>query len=118
MRLRYLVIGGAIVGVAYGCSGGSNHGGAHVADPMGNGGSGPIIGGGGVITHPTSGGASGIVFGDAGADCPRTTCAEIGWGCGSTVDACGNVINCADEGLVCAPDQICVGGINSPTRCQ
>ncbi len=45
------------------------------------------------------------------------TCAELGWACGYTVDVCGNVTNCADEGLACAAGQACVGGIDGPTEC-
>jgi hypothetical protein len=87
---------------------------------VGNGGSGDGTGG-------VSGGGSGPglnpVVGQAGTfmlideDCPRQTCAELGWACGYMLDRCGDIINCADEGLACAANQICSGGINSPTEC-
>ena len=50
--------------------------------------------------------------------CPATTCAELGYGCGAIVDACGKVINCADEGLTCGPLEACVGGVDTPTKCM
>ncbi len=60
-----------------------------------------------------------IGFGsDGGAgDCNKKTCAELGWACGYTVDTCGNVTNCADEGRTCASGQACVGGVDAPTTC-
>jgi hypothetical protein len=50
--------------------------------------------------------------------CPPTTCAEQGYACGSIVDACGTVLNCADEGLKCGPLEACVGGLDTPTKCM
>lgn len=50
--------------------------------------------------------------------CERATCAELGWECGYLTDECGDVINCADEGLECASGEVCIGGIDTPTRCE
>lgn len=50
--------------------------------------------------------------------CKSLTCAELGWECGYLTDDCGNVVNCADEGLTCASGEVCVGGIESATRCE
>jgi hypothetical protein len=88
--------------------GGSGNAGSPSAGGAGNGGGGPSPGGG-------SGGY--IDFGDGGV-CPTTTCAALGWACGYTVDACGNVVDCAAEGLACGPNQVCVGGIDGPTVCS
>jgi hypothetical protein len=33
------------------------------------------------------------------------------------LDRCGEIVNCADEGLTCAANQICSGGIDGPTQC-
>jgi hypothetical protein len=73
--------------------------------PAGNGGNGEVVGG-----APD--------FGVASGDCGVTSCAELGWACGSLVDECGNVHDCASEGLTCAAAEICVGGIDGPTRCE
>lgn len=58
-------------------------------------------------------------FDDDGKDagCAKKTCAELGWSCGYTVDDCGQVTNCADEGRACKPDEVCIGGIGEPTKC-
>lgn len=50
-------------------------------------------------------------------ECGKLKCADIGWKCGYTTDECGEVVNCADEGLECASGEVCVGGIDSPTEC-
>ena len=95
--------GSYIGGGASGNTGGTSPGGAGSS----GGGNGPGIGGfGGYID-----------FGDAGR-CPPVTCAGLGWACGYTVDMCGNVVDCADEGLTCGDNEVCVGGIDGPTRCQ
>jgi hypothetical protein len=49
--------------------------------------------------------------------CGILKCADLGWKCGSTTDECGEVVNCADEGLTCASGEVCVGGIDTPTEC-
>jgi len=54
---------------------------------------------------------------DPGPDCPKKTCADLGWACGYTVDKCGNMIDCAKEGLSCAANQVCIGGLDGPTKC-
>jgi hypothetical protein len=49
---------------------------------------------------------------------PATSCADLGWACGTAVDDCGNQFNCASEGLSCDPDlETCIGGIEGPTEC-
>ncbi len=50
--------------------------------------------------------------------CPPTTCTEQGIGCGKVVDKCGNVIDCADEGLTCGPLEVCTGGVDMPAQCK
>lgn len=49
--------------------------------------------------------------------CGTLTCAELGWKCGYLTDECGQVVDCADEGLVCASGEVCIGGIDTPTEC-
>jgi hypothetical protein len=51
------------------------------------------------------------------AGCGTKTCAELGWSCGYTVDDCGKVTNCADEGRACKDGEVCIGGIDAPTKC-
>lgn len=116
MRLEYLVLCGAILGAVGACSGGSK-GGAQVGGSSGDGSGGDsgASGSGGNGAGMGSGGT--INFGDAGAECSPTTCAELGWACGYTVDVCGNVTDCANEGLSCGVGQACVGGIDGPTEC-
>lgn len=70
--------------------------------------------GGSQSSESTANGSSESGF-DGG--CPVTTCADLGWACGYTVDACGNVIDCADEGRSCSGTDVCVGGIDGPTEC-
>jgi hypothetical protein len=54
-----------------------------------------------------------------GHDCnEEATCASMGWGCGVAVDACGNVFDCAAEGLTCdSSTETCVGGVDAPAQC-
>ncbi|HEY0462798.1 MAG TPA: hypothetical protein VGC79_01255, partial [Polyangiaceae bacterium] len=52
-----------------------------------------------------------------GPECPKRTCAELGWACGYTVDKCNNEIDCATEGLTCTANQVCIGGVDGPTKC-
>jgi hypothetical protein len=113
MRFHYSLFGGAALALAA-CSSdsgpGSTIGGGGTAGSNGTSGSGG--------SNNNNGGSSGFIeFGGAGPGCEPTTCAELGWACGYTVDACGNVTNCADEGLTCADNQVCVGGIDGPTEC-
>ena len=49
--------------------------------------------------------------------CGTLTCSEIGWACGYLTDECGELIDCADEGLACASGEVCIGGIDGPTEC-
>lgn len=112
MRFHYSLVGSSILALAA-CSSdpspGSQIGGGGTAGTSGNSGS---------SGSGTSNGGTGYIdFGDAGTGCEPTTCAELGWACGYTVDACGQVTNCADEGLTCADNQVCVGGIDGPTEC-
>jgi hypothetical protein len=76
------------------------------------------------------GGSGGMSVGSAGElsnaggptfntspDCPKLTCAGLGWACGYTVDKCGKVIECATEGLAFSANQVCIGGVDAPTKC-
>jgi hypothetical protein len=100
------------------CSSDSGDGGTTVGGG-GNGAAGSSSGGtSGNGGNGTTGGFGGTFdFGDAGAECPPVTCAALGWECGYTVDLCGNVVDCAAEGLTCGAGQVCVGGIDGPTEC-
>lgn len=80
--------------------------------------SGTDAGTGGAGATPSTGGRDGGGLNpDASNEC-NTTCAEAGWACGQMIDPCGNVVDCADEGLGCGEGQICVGGIDAPAECQ
>lgn len=46
-----------------------------------------------------------------------TTCAQLGWACGTAIDSCGGVHDCAAEGRTCGSAETCVGGIRGPTQC-
>jgi hypothetical protein len=48
--------------------------------------------------------------------CEPKTCAEAGWACGQFV-TCGQVVDCADEGLSCGDGEVCMGGAEGPTEC-
>jgi hypothetical protein len=65
----------------------------------------------------STGGRPIIDPGDGGPDCPKRTCADLGWECGYTVDKCNNTIDCAMEGRTCSASQVCIGGIDGPTKC-
>jgi hypothetical protein len=114
MRVHYGLLGGAMLGALGACSdtpesslvGGGNAGGADSGNPGGTGGSG----------SSTASGSGGFID-LGGGECGPQTCAELGWACGYTVDVCGTVIDCANEGLTCAAGEICTGGINGPTQC-
>ncbi len=114
MRLGYTLLGCGMLAALHAC--GSN---APSSALVGNGGT--DDGTGGVSgSGPGPGGGVGqagsFIFNDD-LECPRQTCAELGWACGYMLDRCGQVINCADEGLTCGTGEICSGGINSPTEC-
>lgn len=47
-------------------------------------------------------------------DCEPQTCKDVGFQCGVMVDRCGNIVDCAEEGLSCSANQVCVG---NPTEC-
>jgi hypothetical protein len=94
-------------------SGGTSAAGGSSGDTTmmgGAGGSGAV---GGSSTIDVDGGMT-----DPKSECPATTCKEQGIGCGKVVDKCGNVIDCADEGLTCGPLQVCTGGVDMPAQCQ
>jgi hypothetical protein len=117
MQRTYSLLATGLLTFSFACSGGKDP--ATTIGGAGTSGDGPSSGGAsGNGGSPADGGTAGYFdFGDAGA-CPTTTCAELGWACGYTVDLCGNVVDCAAEGLACASDEVCVGGIDGPTQCQ
>jgi hypothetical protein len=51
------------------------------------------------------------------ADDTEDSCVDLGWACGQAINRCGDVFDCADEGLECSAFQICTGGITGPTTC-
>jgi hypothetical protein len=119
MQPAYLLIGSALLAFVAACDGDSEHGaviGGGASNGTGASGDGSGGGNGGGGPNPGGGWGGYIDFGDAGS-CPRTTCAELGWACGYTVDMCGNVVDCEEEGLTCGANQVCVGGIDGPTVC-
>lgn len=88
-----------------GLSGSANDGGSSGSGKGGNGSGGK--GSGGTI-H---------LGGQKGSCDGAKTCKELGWECGYTLNECGELIDCADEGRTCGPNQVCVGGIDGPTKC-
>jgi hypothetical protein len=50
-------------------------------------------------------------------ECKPVTCTELGYACGYIVDPCGNMVDCASEGLKCGPLEACTGGLDGPTVC-
>jgi hypothetical protein len=89
---------------------------AGATTPPGMGGS-VATGGGGSGGRGGSAGTAIIPPGDGGS-CPPITCASLGWACGYFIDNCDNVVNCADEGLMCAVNEVCSGGLDGqPTTC-
>jgi len=120
MRAAYKLRWGAMLGVFYACSGGSGPAPVGVGHPTGSAGAAGAAGsdGNGGTTGGTGiPGSGGSFYLDHGLDCETTSCEALGWACGYTVDSCGNVLNCADEGRTCAADQVCSGGIDGPTVC-
>ncbi|HKO93721.1 MAG TPA: hypothetical protein VJU61_21355 [Polyangiaceae bacterium] len=108
-----------MLGALYACSSGSGPAPSLVEHPTGSAGASGAAGsdgngGDGGTANPGSGGS---FYLNDGLDCETTTCEALGWACGYTVDSCGNVLNCADEGRTCAADQVCSGGIDGPTVC-
>jgi hypothetical protein len=76
-------------------------------------------GSGGTGNGTGTGGTAGTILPpDDGGACETRTCEELGWACGYTVDECGNMTNCADEGRMCAVNEVCVGGVDGPTTCM
>ncbi len=87
------------------------------------------VGGGSTATGGSDGntaGSAGLRSNTAGAPlidtdggtCTKKTCADLGWACGYSVDKCGNVTDCTAEGLACANNEVCIGGVNGqPTKC-
>src|SRR5262245_30476873 len=119
MQSAYLLFGTALVALVA-CDGPSEKGALIGGGSNGNAGSstgGSSSGGASGGSGPVRGGSAGAFFEFVDAGCPRTTCAQLGWACGYTVDVCGNVVDCEEEGLTCGPNQVCVGGIDGPTVC-
>jgi hypothetical protein len=120
------VVGVSILVVVAACSGrpeltrGEQLAGAGGTAFAGTGGEGgTLFGGTGGATGGTgaiSGTGGGIVL-DAGG-CEPETCRGLGWACGYFVDQCGNVVDCAVEGLACGADEVCTGGVDAPTECK
>lgn len=81
-------------------AGGSGSGGA----PTGSGG-----------TYTSAGGP--MINPNPSQQCPNKTCKELGWECGYAVDKCGNTLDCTKEGLSCTSNQVCIGGVDAPTKC-
>ena len=73
--------------------------------------------GGGAVSVGGTTSSAGMTSISVGTECTKKSCAELGWACGYTVDECGNVIDCAKEGLTCAANQVCIGGVDRPTKC-
>jgi hypothetical protein len=101
--------GGAGGSSATGGTAAEGSGGDMMMTTGGTGGSG-AMGGTGVISVD-----GGVV--DPMEECPPTTCAELGVGCGKVVDKCGNLIDCALEGLTCGALEVCTGGVDMPAQC-
>jgi hypothetical protein len=113
------------------CSGQPRVGGADLPSATGGttGGTGATGTGGATMT----GGAGGVTGGTGGSSfggqpivdpntqpmtkCEPVTCTGLGYACGYIVDACGNMVDCANEGLKCGPLEACTGGIDGPTVC-
>lgn len=104
-----------VLGALGACSGDSNPGTQINGGNTGGTETGTAGAGGGTGATSGSDGFGGTLI-DLG-NCGPETCAELGWACGYTVNNCGDVIDCAEEGLTCAADQSCVGGIDGPTEC-
>src|SRR5262245_42996481 len=104
-RLRFILLAATTLSSTWSCSSNSN---------------GNMNGDGGGQGQPDGGGqgkndAATTDDGGNGGCVPRT-CAELGWACGYMV-TCGEVHDCADEGLSCGTDSICMGGVQAPTQC-
>ena len=108
----------ALLSLASACSksGGDAPGSALGGAPEAGGGSG-VAGGAAVSSGGMSALAGSPSLNTDGSGCPKKTCADLGWACGYTVDKCGGVIDCAAEGLTCASNQVCIGGVDGPTKC-
>jgi hypothetical protein len=77
---------------------------------------------GGTAGMGATGGTSIIPVGDGMTDplkeCPPTTCMAQGVGCGKIIDKCGNITDCAAEGLTCGALEVCTGSADMPATCQ
>jgi hypothetical protein len=108
-----------VVGLFAACSGGDPEApgeGGLTGTGGSNGGKGGSSSSSGGKGSNTSGGT--LNLGGADGECKAAkSCEELGWECGYTINECGEVIDCADEGLGCGPNQVCVGGIDGPTKC-
>jgi len=113
MRIQYWLIGGATLGALGAC------GDLPPEESLGNIGTSfaAFDGPDGTLGSEGSAPTGGEIGNETGFGCPPTTCAELGWACGYTVDPCGNVIDCAVEGRSCSGSDVCVGGIDGPTEC-
>jgi hypothetical protein len=118
MRFEYKLFCGGMLGALAACS--SSHA-APTGVVAGAGGAPAQTGSAGSDSNlPPQVGSGGSLVLDSNppdAGCPTITCADLGWACGYMLDACDRVVNCADEGRSCSGDQVCSGGLGSPTVC-
>jgi len=114
MRLGYTLLCSGMLGALAAC--GSKPPATSLI-PGSQAGTGGVGGGSGAPEVNEIGQAGTFMLENGETDCQRQTCAELGWACGYLLDHCGQVVNCADEGLACGANEICQGGLGSPTRC-
>lgn len=114
MQRNHILLFGIALAIAAACSGNAD---VVSKDPDTTGGSENT---GGTSGRGGTGGTGNIIppeGGNGSGPCEPVTCAELGWACGYFVDDCDNVTDCADEGLMCATNEVCTGGLGTPTEC-
>lgn len=116
MRTGYRLLWGGMLGVLAAC--GSKAPSQTLVPGTGDPGAGGASGSGGSSGIAGDVGQAGsFVLDNGDVDCQRQTCAELGFACGYLLDHCGKVVNCADEGLTCGDNEVCTGGLGTPTQC-
>jgi hypothetical protein len=114
-RSQYVALVLAGLAIAGACSGTAD---VVVKDQGKGGGDGEAgEGTGGTSARGGTGGTGGTIIPPDTGNCQPVTCTELGWECGYFVDPCDNVTDCEDEGLTCAENEVCTGGLDSPTEC-